>query len=195
MYSIFCLYTIFYTVRSVLIKSGSDSSLSEACDSLKESTKRFESERDDCSDDDADTDTNAAAAVATKAMPLIKKNGVTNTSTKLDIPQQGLMIKRGSLTSAKSLHEFKHEHSATTTSTTNGAASTATVSAAVSKNYSEDEMTAKRGIRPSKSDTSLTESFVIVDGTDYGGRRKNVNSLREGQYSAPKLMLLDCARH
>ena len=33
-----------------LAKSGSESSLSEACDSIKESKKQYEHEKDECSD-------------------------------------------------------------------------------------------------------------------------------------------------
>lgn len=88
------------------------------------------------------------------------------------------MTKRGSLTSAKSLHEFKHQ-----TEIRDSAATTTTAQRAIShpaKTYSEDDVTTKRGIRPSKSDTSLTESFVVVDGAELGGPKKNMNSLREG---------------
>lgn len=48
--------------------------------------------------------------------------------------------------------------------------------------HHEDDGTKGRGIRPSKSDTSLTDSFVVVD-SEYGGRKKgqgNQNILREG---------------
>lgn len=173
----------------MIVKSGSESSLSEACDSLKESSKRFEAERDDCSDDDGgDDDDKHRARTATKP------TAAAAATDKLDIPQQSLMIKRGSLTSAKSLHEFKHETSkaATPTPTTTGVTQSGSkngqtvgsggVSAGATgaKNHSDDECTTKRGIRPSKSDTSLTESFVIVDAAGDYGRRRNANSLRDG---------------
>lgn len=172
------------TAKLALAKSGSESSLSEAADSLKESSKRFEAERDDCSDgnndDDADhSDTNR------QEKPQPQPAAVSN---QLDVPQpSSLMIKRGSLTSAKSLHEFKHEPKAAPaagTRTDGGDAKAALKAAAAKKNLSEDEITAKRGIRPSKSDTSLTESFVIVDGADY--KRRNANALREGEW------IVDC---
>ena len=40
------------TDGSGLAKSGSESSISEACDSVKETTKRFETEKEECSDNE-----------------------------------------------------------------------------------------------------------------------------------------------
>lgn len=108
------------------------------------------------------------------------------------------MSKRGSLTSAKSLHEFKHEQekppvSSNSTPKTRCSshktiepgcpicAASPAANASPKKNFSEDDASNKgRGIRPSKSDTSLTESFVVVDG-EYN-KKKYQNSLREGKF-------------
>lgn len=46
------------TDGSGLAKSGSESSISEACDSVKETTKRFETEKEECSDNDDVQETN-----------------------------------------------------------------------------------------------------------------------------------------
>lgn len=168
-----------FLLFTALNKSGSESSISEACDSVKESSKRYEAERDDCSDKEDER----------------KKD--TSVNNELELPRD-LMSKRGSLTSAKSLHEFKHEQdkspapSISTPKTRCSShktiepgcpicvASPAT-NASPKKNPSEDEASCKgRGIRPSKSDTSLTESFVVVDG-EYN-KKKYQNSLREGDF-------------
>lgn len=102
------------------------------------------------------------------------------TKNELELPRD-LMTKRGSLTSAKSLHEFKRpaDDADDALSSQSGTKAKQRISPAAIKNYSEDEITTKRGIRPSKSDTSLTESFVVVD-ADYG-QKKNMNSLRDGE--------------
>lgn len=109
------------------------------------------------------------------------------------------MSKRGSLTSAKSLHEFKHEQDKSPAPSNNPTPKTRcsshktidpgcpicvaspAASASPKKNFPEDDASSKgRGIRPSKSDTSLTESFVVVDG-EYN-KKKYQNSLREGNF-------------
>lgn len=49
--------------------------------------------------------------------------------------------------------------------------------------HHEEDGNKGRGIRPSKSDTSITDSFVVVD-SEYGGKKKgqgNQNILREGK--------------
>lgn len=151
-----------------LQKSGSESSISEACDSVKETSKRFESERDDCSDKEESVD---------------QKPSTTN---ELDVPKCA-MSKRGSLTSAKSLHELKHEpsvdkekkHRCSTHNEVNENCPTCK-NVTSRTNSAEDEETVKgRGIRPSKSDTSLTDSFVVVD-NEYN-KKKNQNLLRDGK--------------
>lgn len=152
-----------------LQKSGSESSISEACDSVKETTKRFESERDDCSDKDETFEPK------------------TSTVNELEIPKCA-MSKRGSLTSAKSLHELKHEPSVdkekkSRCSNHNEINENCTKckSESVSRGTGadDDEAVKGRGIRPSKSDTSLTDSFVVID-SEYN-KKKNQNLLRDGE--------------
>lgn len=155
-----------------LQKSGSESSISEACDSVKETSKRFESERDDCSD---------------KEETVEQKSSNAN---ELDVPKCA-MSKRGSLTSAKSLHELKHEPSVdkekknqknrcTTHTEINENCPTCKSDSVSRANCADDEEAVKgRGIRPSKSDTSLTDSFVVVD-NEYN-KKKNQNLLRDGK--------------
>lgn len=128
----------------VLVKSGSESSISETCDNVNESLKLTdkESEKNDDHKDNMDTRKEA-----------------------LEVPKAN-MSKRGSLTSAKSLHELKHETEKTSRN------------ACVEGTKSEDDTSATKGIRPSKSDTSLTETFVVID-NEYN-KRKNQNTLREG---------------
>lgn len=153
-----------------LQKSGSESSISEACDSVKETSKRFESERDDCSDKEED-------AVEAKS----------TTVNELDVPKCA-MSKRGSLTSAKSLHELKHEPSvdkekknrcSTHNEINENCAKCKSDVAARTTGADDDETVKGRGIRPSKSDTSLTDSFVVVD-NEYN-KKKNQNLLRDGE--------------
>lgn len=155
-----------------LQKSGSESSISEACDSVKETSKRFESERerDDCSDKDETADQKPS------------------TANELDVPKCA-MSKRGSLTSAKSLHELKHEPSVdkekkgrcpTHKEITENCPTCIKGESASRATCADDDETVKgRGIRPSKSDTSLTDSFVVVD-NEYN-KKKNQNLLRDGK--------------
>lgn len=115
---------------------------------------------------------------ATRTLPSTADNN------ELELPRD-LMSKRGSLTSAKSLHEFKH----TTTeakdvpvivSVSSPAAASAAVISATKKGDDDTTSSSNKrgGIRPSKSDTSLTESFVVVD-NEY--KKKYQNALREGK--------------
>lgn len=90
----------------------------------------------------------------------------------LEVPKAN-MSKRGSLTSAKSLHELKHE-----TEKSNR-------DIGLDGNKADEEGgCATKGIRPSKSDTSLTESFVVID-NEYN-KRKYQNVLREGNMRAKR---------
>lgn len=132
---------ILYLYFAVITKSGSESSISETCDSSK---------TEPTVDKGAPESTDDTRSIAV-------------TKEALDIPITN-MGKRGSLTSAKSLHELKHE-----------------VANESSKKDDPDDApkTESKGIRPSKSDTSLTESFVIIDNEN---KRKHCpNALREGK--------------
>lgn len=78
--------------------------------------------------------------------------------------------KRGSLTSAKSLHELKRD----AMDERSGGQAVAGTSADV---RNEEVGGKPKGIRPSKSETSIIESFVVVE------KRNNANYLREGKYA------------
>lgn len=162
----FFFLTIYHSL-GVLLKSGSESSISEACDSVKESSKRYETEKDECSDNE-------------KPIP------ITTTEIKSE--------RKPSLVSAKSFHEFKDESKKTKADeerkllikircNSNIETEDDLNAVGTSKgDHHEEDGNKGRGIRPSKSDTSLTDSFVVVD-SEYGGRKKgqgNQNILREG---------------
>lgn len=162
----FFLLTI-YSSLGILLKSGSESSISEACDSVKESSKRYETEKDECSDNE-------------KPIP------VTTTEIKSE--------RKPSLVSAKSFHEFKDESKKTKADEerkllikircNSNIETEDDLNAAGTSKGDEEDGNKGRGIRPSKSDTSLTDSFVVVD-SEYGGRKKgqgNQNILREGNF-------------
>lgn len=136
-----------------LVKSGSESSISEACDNTTDSKQKSV-------DQDEPT-------VKDEANKTIRKEI-------LDVPISN-MSKRGSLTSAKSLHELKREPLMDEPSgnqdseADNGEAKTA----------NEDGPGTSKGIRPSKSETSIIDSFVVIE-NEYARRRNNSNVLREG---------------
>lgn len=120
---------------------------------MKETTKRFEAEREDCSDKDEST---------------------TLRKDVLDVPLAN-MSKRGSLTSAKSLHELKREQVPESIDSSADAGAEKTASG-----NGDDATTTTKGIRPSKSETSITDSFVVIDG-EYSKRKHCQNYLREGK--------------
>lgn len=153
-----------YFFLAALAKSGSESSISEACDdSVKETSKRFEAEREDCSDKEEN--------------PTIRKDV-------LDVPLAN-MTKRGSLTSAKSLHELKREQVPESVDSGGDGSTDKNVSGS-----GDDIPTSTKGIRPSKSETSITDSFVVIDG-EYSKRKHCQNYLREGEFIPPKITLID----
>lgn len=141
-----------------LEKSGSESSISEACDSVKETSKRFETEKDECSDNEG------------------------GDKKKLTI-EQCKPIRKPSLISAKSLHELKDE---------NRSIEDESVPTTILSKSVDDDSGKTRGMRPSKSDTSLTDSFVVID-SEYNGKTKkagNQYNLREGDYFNNKLLYI-----
>lgn len=166
----------------MLVKSGSESSISEACDSVKETSKRFEAEKDECSDNE-----------------IIDKTKTKNDENdKLSTEDEGnaKINRKPSLVSAKSLHELKEDDESrfnrkqircNSTNESQAEVVSATVAstvAATSGKPEEEDANSKstRGIRPSKSDTSLTDSFVVID-NDYKKRTlQNQNMLRDGMF-------------
>lgn len=85
----------------------------------------------------------------------------------LDIPMASA-AKRGSLTSAKSLHELKRE-------AMDGPSGSQDVPGDSAVASIDETGTKPKGIRPSKSETSIVESFVVVE------KRNNANYLRDGE--------------
>lgn len=90
----------------------------------------------------------------------------------------GNMSKRGSLTSAKSLHELKREPLMDEPSGNQDA----NTDAAEGKGAGDEAASSSKGIRPSKSETSIIDSFVVVE-NEYARRKNNANVLREGKFS------------
>lgn len=132
---------------AALAKSGSESSLSEACDKDEPLHQQA-----------VDID----SKIAKKDEP-----PMTIRKDMLDIPIPNA-AKRGSLTSAKSLHELKRDAIEEPTSSQ-------AVPGENSDANNEETAGKPKGIRPSKSETSIIESFVVVE------RRNNANYLREGE--------------
>lgn len=147
----------------VLAKSGSESSISEACDSIKESKKQFEDEKEECSD---------------KEESRSNKNQLT-------------IDNKASISSAKSMTQLKDVGEGVKRRSGDGIRRRETKLRSVSHieksvddldDFEDVACGPEKGIRPSKSDTSLTESFVMVD-NDGGGRRlsNKQNILRDGE--------------
>lgn len=85
------------------------------------------------------------------------------------------MSKRGSLTSAKSLHELKRAEPLM-----DEPSGSVEAKGELSESKAHDDTAGStKGIRPSKSETSIIDSFVVVE-NDYSKRKQNV--LREGDF-------------
>lgn len=150
--------------HAALAKSGSESSISEACDSVKESKKQFEDEKEECSD----------------------KEEQTQSKTQLTIDN------KISMSSAKSMTQLKDAGDGVVRRTADGRRrdsklrSVSHIEQTVddSDDFEDVAGAVEKGIRPSKSDTSLTESFVMID-NDGGGRRlsNKQNVLRDGEWA------------
>lgn len=138
-----------------MAKSGSESSISDACDNTKNS------KRQSVEGDEGPTEKDDTSKTIRKEI--------------LEIPIAN-MSKRGSLTSAKSLHELKREPMMD--DALGNPDSMADCGEA--KNTGDDVPSTSKGIRPSKSETSIIDSFVVVD-NEYARRKNNANVLREGK--------------
>lgn len=134
-----------------MTKSGSESSLSETCDK-QESQKQ--SNEPECKDSIA-IDKGESTKVVQKDI--------------LDVPISN-SAKRGSLTSAKSLHELKRDVIDECSSSDHQQSKTDK-----SEPKSDETSGKSKGIRPSKSETSIIDSFVFVE------KKLNSNYLREGE--------------
>lgn len=161
-----------------LAKSGSESSISEACDSLKESKKQFEDEKDECCEKEEQQsmsknllhvgDSKSSNMSSAKSMTQLKTAGEI---VKYRNNDDGKPRRRESkLRSVSHIEQSMDD----------------------SDGFEDVAAAVEKGIRPSKSDTSLTESFVMVDsdGGGCGGGRKMSNKqnlLRDGEFLLKKL--------
>lgn len=142
-----------------LAKSGSESSISEACDSVKESKKQFEDEKEECSDKEE-------AAASKNQLTIDNKSSMSSAKSMTQLKEAGEGVKRRGGRRESKLRSVSHIEQ---TDDSDGFEDVASAS--------------EKGIRPSKSDTSLTESFVMID-NDGGGRRlsNKQNILRDGEW-------------
>lgn len=149
---------IFISLHPALAKSGSESSISEACDNIKESQKRYEDEKEECSDkEDGDNKNNLGDKMSmssTKSMSQLKD------STE---------VRRRSSAGRREVKLRSVSHIEQASEDNDG--------------FENIACGGEKGIRPSKSDTSLTDSFVMID-NDGGGSKKNnsINMLRDGEF-------------
>lgn len=145
-----------------MTKSGSESSISEACDSNKElqpcETKDSKEQIERVNSTEKDDPTK-----------VVRKEV-------LEIPMTN-MSKRGSLTSAKSLHEFKREAMIDEPSGNQDSKCDGNDG----KNIGDETSTNTKGIRPSKSETSIIDSFVVVENENCK-KKNHANVLRDGMY-------------
>lgn len=148
-----------------MAKSGSESSISEACDSIKESKKQFEDEKEECSDKDEPTHSkaqlsidNKASLSSAKSMTQLKDAGDSGVKRR---NTEGVRRREAKLRSVSHIEQTVDD----------------------SDGFEDVACATEKGIRPSKSDTSLTESFVMID-NDGGGRRlsNKQNILRDGEW-------------
>lgn len=156
-------------ISTALAKSGSESSISEACDSAKETRKRYEDEKEECSD---------------------KEDG--------EHSRNMLGVDKMSMSSAKSMTQLKESNDAVKRRSGRREGKLRSVShieqtADDCDDFENITCGIEKGIRPSKSDTSLTESFVMIDndgGGNGGGSRKNntLNVLRDGEWLVEVLL-------
>lgn len=152
-------------IHKGLAKSGSESSISEACDSVKETKKQFEDEKEECSDGESKLEPTTSKNVLT----IDNKFGISSAKSMTQLKDAGeTSVKRriGARRESK-LRSVSH------------------IEKSVDDSDEFDDVPCERpekGIRPSKSDTSLTESFVMIDSDGSGRRLSNKqNILRDGE--------------
>ena len=152
---------------SALAKSGSESSISEACDSVKESKKQFEDEKEECSDKEE-------AQSSKNLLTIDNKSNMSSAKSMTQLKENSDGVKRRNGRRESKLRSVSHIEQ--TVDDSDG--------------FEDIACPPEKGIRPSKSDTSLTESFVMID-NDGGGRRlsNKQNILRDGEWD--KLAMFD----
>ncbi len=146
-------------------KSGSESSISEACDSLKESRKQYEDEKEECSDKEEKTS-------GKNLLSVDSKTNMSSAKSMTQLKNVGDVVRRHTGESLRK-REAKLK-------------SVSHIEQSLDDSDDFEDITSEKGIRPSKSDTSLTESFVMIDkdgGGGSGGRRlsNKQNVLRDGE--------------
>lgn len=156
----FILYKYFHPA---LAKSGSESSISEACDDAKESQKRYEDEKEECSDKE-DGDNKNQLGIDKMSMSSTKSMSQLKDSTEVRRRSSGAARREVKLRSVSHIEQTFDDND----------------------DFENIVCGGEKGIRPSKSDTSLTDSFVMIDndgGGNGGSSRKNnsVNMLRDGE--------------
>lgn len=151
---------------SALAKSGSESSISEACDSVKESKKQFEDEKDECSDKEEAKESKSNLTIDNKTSMSSAKS-----MTQLKDVGDGVKRRNGDASRRREAKLRSVSHIEQTVDDSDG--------------FEEVACATEKGIRPSKSDTSLTESFVMIDNDGGGGGRRfsKQNILRDGERS------------
>lgn len=146
-----------------LAKSGSESSLSEACDSIKESKKQYEDEKDECSDTENQPREKNLLLAESKMNTAKSMTQLKDISTNIKLRNDGIRRHEAKLRSVSHIEQSVDDPD----------------------DFEEIPSTSEKGIRPSKSDTSLTESFVMIDNDGGGGGRRlsnKQNILRDGEF-------------
>ncbi|CAG9799140.1 unnamed protein product [Chironomus riparius] len=144
-----------------LAKSGSESSLSEACDSIKESKKQYEVEKDECSDPENQSRESNLLSVESKMNTAKSMTQLKDISCNIKLRNDGIRRHEAKLRSVSHIEQSVDDPD----------------------DFEEIPSSSEKGIRPSKSDTSLTESFVMIDNDGGGGGRRfsnKQNILRAG---------------
>ena len=145
-----------------LAKSGSESSISEACDSIKESKKQYEDEKDECSDREDQTRGKNLLSVESKMNTAKSMTQLKDIRSNIKLRNDGIRRHEAKLRSVSHIEQSMDDPD----------------------DFEEIPTTSEKGIRPSKSDTSLTESFVMIDNDGVGGGRRlsnKQNILRDGE--------------
>ncbi|KAL7045562.1 hypothetical protein ACKWTF_002261 [Chironomus riparius] len=145
-----------------LAKSGSESSLSEACDSIKESKKQYEVEKDECSDPENQSRESNLLSVESKMNTAKSMTQLKDIGCNIKLRNDGIRRHEAKLRSVSHIEQSVDDPD----------------------DFEEIPSSSEKGIRPSKSDTSLTESFVMIDNDGGGGGRRfsnKQNILRAGE--------------
>ena len=127
---------------------------------MKESKKQFEDEKEGCSDKEV-------AQSSKNLLTIDNKSSMSSAKSMTQLKEAGDGVKRRNGRRESKLRSVSHIEQ--TVDDSDG--------------FEDIACPPEKGIRPSKSDTSLTESFVMID-NDGGGRRlsNKQNILRDGEW-------------